>query len=397
MKKAMKFVVALGLVAIMGVSVIGCGGNGGNDAVDTTEVVDNDDANVEETGETDDGADVATGDQTVGVSMPTQDLQRWNQDGANVQEQLQEAGFNVDLQFANNDVGTQVNQIENMIAAGVDVLVIASIDGGALGTVLGQAKDAGIPVIAYDRLIMGTDAVSYYTTFDNYGVGQVQGQFIADALNLANEDGPFNIELFTGDPGDNNAHLFFNGALGILQPFIDDGTLVVQSGQTTFEQAATADWSPENAQNRMEAIIASHYADGTVLHAVLCSNDSTAQGVIQALRTNYTLPAGADWPVITGQDCDIANVPLILEGYQSMSIFKDTRALASAAVEMVQAILSGGTVPVNDTEQYDNGVIVVPTYLLGVESVTIDNWVEWLIDTEYYTWDQLGVNESDWR
>jgi len=387
MKKSMKLLVVLALTLIMGFSVIGCANDDNNgEEPPATEV--------EENGEEQNGGGPGG---TVGVAMPTQDLQRWNQDGENIQEQLIAAGFEVDLQFANNDVATQVNQIETMIANGVDVLVIASIDGGALGAVLSQAQDAGIPVIAYDRLIMGTDAVDYYTTFDNYGVGQAQGQFIVDTLDLENEDGPFNIEIFTGDPGDNNARLFYNGAMGIVQPFIDDGTLVVLSGSTTFEEVATADWSPENAQNRMEAIIASHYADGTVLHAVLCSNDSTAQGVIQALRTNYTLPGGADWPVITGQDCDIANVPFILEGYQSMSIFKDTRALAAAAVEMVTAILSGEAVPVNDTEQYDNDVIVVPTYLLGIEVVTTDNWVEWLIDTGYYTWEQLGVDEADWQ
>jgi putative multiple sugar transport system substrate-binding protein len=324
----------------------------------------------------------------VGVSMPTQDLQRWNQDGENMQAELLAAGFEVDLQFAGNDVAVQIAQLEGMIAAGVDVLVIAAIDGFSLGPVLELAQDEGIYVIAYDRLIMGTDAVSYYATFDNFLVGEMQGQFIVDSLDLENAEGPYNIEIFTGDPGDNNAVFFFGGGMSRVQPFIDSGVLVVQSGQVEFDQVATADWSTANAQSRMEALIAAHFADGTPLHAVLCSNDSTALGVVNALLALYD---GDVWPYITGQDCDIVNMQNMIAGYQQMNIFKDTRALAAQTVVMIQALLSGQTVPVNNTTDYHNDVFYVPTYLLPPIVVTIDNFREILIDSGYYTEADLGL------
>ncbi|MDD6328637.1 MAG: sugar ABC transporter substrate-binding protein, partial [Lachnospiraceae bacterium] len=276
----------------------------------------------------------------VGVAMPTKDLQRWNQDGANMKEQLEKAGYTVDLQYASNDIATQVSQIENMISSGCEVLVIASIDGDSLGTVLAQAKEKNIPVIAYDRLIMNSDAVTYYATFDNYMVGTKQGEYIEEKLDLKNAAGPFNIELVTGDPGDNNARFFFGGAMDVLQPYIDSGKLVVKSGQTSFEEVATANWSTETAQSRMENILSSFYADGTNLDVCLCSNDSTALGVTNALAANYA----GDYPIITGQDCDIANTKNMIDGKQSMSVFKDTRTLASQVVKMVGQILNGETV-----------------------------------------------------
>ncbi len=321
----------------------------------------------------------------VGVAMPTQDLQRWNQDGENMKKELEEKGYEVDLQFAGNDVATQVSQIENMIANGDQLLVIASIEGDSLGTVLAQAKEAGIPVIAYDRLIMNTDAVSYYATFDNYLVGKTQGEFLVDALDLENQDGPFNIEFVTGDPGDNNVNFFFGGAMDVLQPYIDSGKLVVPSGQVTKDEVATAAWATETAQARFENILSSYYADGTNLDAVLASNDSTALGVENALAANYT----GEYPVITGQDCDIANMPNIIDGKQAMSVFKDTRTLASKVVEMVDAIMQGGEAPVNDEETYDNGTGVIPSYLCEPVAVTVDNYKEMLIDSGYYTEDQL--------
>lgn len=200
----------------------------------------------------------------VGVAMPTKDLQRWNQDGSNMKAELEAAGYEVDLQYASNDVQTQVSQVENMISNGCELLVIASIDGSSLGEPLGQAKEAGIPVISYDRLLMNSDAVTYYATFDNYMVGQKQGEYLVEALGLEENDGPFNIEMFTGDPADNNCNFFFGGAMDVLQPYIDSGKLVVKSGQTTFEQVATANWDSEKAQNRMDTIIAGNYSDGTV-------------------------------------------------------------------------------------------------------------------------------------
>ena len=321
----------------------------------------------------------------IGVAMPTQDLQRWNQDGENMKKELEAKGYEVDLQYAGNDVATQVAQVENMIANGDQLLVIASIEGDSLGTVLAQAKEANIPVISYDRLIMNTDAVSYYATFDNYLVGKTQGQFLVDALDLDNQDGPFNIELFTGDPGDNNCNFFFGGAMDVLQKYIDEGKLVVKSGQTEFEQVATANWDSAKAQDRMDTIIAGNYSDGTNLDAVLCSNDSTALGVENALAASYT----GEYPIITGQDCDTPNVKNLVAGKQAMSVFKDTRALASAVVDMVDAIMNGEEPEINDTESYDNGTGVIPTYLCDPVVVTIDNYKEMLIDSGYYTEDQI--------
>jgi putative multiple sugar transport system substrate-binding protein len=317
----------------------------------------------------------------VGVAMPTKDLQRWNQDGTNMEAQLKEAGYDVDLQYASNDIATQVSQIENMISSGAQVLVIASIDGDSLGTVLAQAKEANIPVIAYDRLIMNSDAVTYYATFDNWMVGTKQGEYIKEQLDLDNQAGPFNLEIFTGDPGDNNAKFFYGGAMEVLKPYIDEGKLVVKSGQVEFDEVATANWATETAQSRMDAIISANYADGTKLDAVLCSNDSTALGATNSLEANYT----GDWPIITGQDCDVANVKNMIAGKQSMSIFKDTRDLAAKTVEMVDAIMKGTDAPVNDTNTYDNGTGVIPSYLCEPVFSDVNNYKELLIDSGYYT------------
>jgi putative multiple sugar transport system substrate-binding protein len=321
----------------------------------------------------------------VGVAMPTKDLQRWNQDGTNMKKELESAGYKVDLQFASNDVQTQVSQIENMISNGCQLLVVASIDGSSLGEPLSQAKSMGIPVIAYDRLIMNSDAVTYYATFDNYKVGQKQGEYLVDALGLESAAEPKNIELFTGDPADNNCNFFFGGAMDVLQKYIDNGKLSVKSGQTAFEQVATANWDSEKAQNRMDTIIAGNYSDGTLLDAVLCSNDSTALGVENALASSYT----GKYPIITGQDCDIANVKNMVQGKQAMSVFKDTRTLASQVVKMVDSVIQGGEAEINDTKSYDNGTGVIPTYLCDPVVVTVDNYKDMLITSGYYTEDQL--------
>ena len=279
-------------------------------------------------------APAAAAGQKVGVSMPTKDLQRWNQDGANMEKELKDAGYEVDLQYANNDVQTQLSQVENMISSGCNVLVIAAIEGSSLGEALDMAKEANIPVIAYDRLLMDSDAVSYYATFDNYKVGTVQGTYVKDTLDLDNAAGPFNIEFTAGDPGDNNAGFFFNGAYDVLKPYIDEGKLVVQSGQSTFDAVATPSWATETAQSRAENILSSYYADKDI-DVWLCSNDSTALGVENALAANYK----GKYPIITGQDCDIENTKNMIAGKQSMSVFKDTRTLASQVVKMVGQIL----------------------------------------------------------
>ena len=323
--------------------------------------------------------------QRVGVSMPTKDLQRWNQDGDNMKAKLEAAGYTVDLQYASNDVQTQLSQIENMISEGAEVLVIAAIEGSSLGEALSMAKEYEIPVIAYDRLLMESDAVSYYATFDNYKVGTVQGTYIKDALDLDNAEGPFNLEITAGDPGDNNARYFYQGAIDVLNPYIESGKLNIVSGQKEFNDVATPTWATKVAQDRAENILSSYYADGTNVDVWLCSNDSTALGVENALAANYT----GTYPIITGQDCDIENTKNMIAGKQSMSVFKDTRTLAEQVVKMVGQILNGETVDVNDTTTYDNNVIVVPSYLCDPVFADANNYKEILIDSGYYTEDQL--------
>ena len=317
--------------------------------------------------------------EKVGVSMPTKDLQRWNQDGENMKNLLEEAGYEVDLQFASNDVQQQLNQVTNMINNGAKVVIISAVEGSSLGSALDLAKEKGVMVIAYDRLLMESDAVSYYATFDNYKVGTVQGTYIKEALDLDNAAGPFNLEVTAGDPGDNNALYFYQGAMDVLQPYIDAGKLVVKSGQLAFADVATPTWKTEVAQNRATSVLA-NYADGSNIDAWLCSNDSTALGVINALEDNYD----GEWPIITGQDCDKSNVKKMIEGKQSMSVFKDTRTLAAQVVKMVGQILKGETVDVNDTTTYNNNVITVPSYLCEPVFGSADNYMELLIDSGYY-------------
>lgn len=329
----------------------------------------------------------------IGVSMPTQSLQRWNQDGANMKATLEGSGYEVDLQYAgDNDIPTQVAQIENMITSGCEVLVIASIDGSALTEVLKSAKEKNIPVIAYDRLIMNSDAVTYYATFDNYKVGTMQGEYIRDSLKLDTEEGPFNIEMFTGSADDNNINFFFSGALEVLQPYIDSGKLVVKSGQTEKAQCATPNWSTEESQKRMENLIVSNnYGpddDNTPLDAILSSNDSVANGITNALvATGYNKD---NFPILTGQDCDKPSVKNMLIGLQSMSIFKDTRTLADKVVSMVDAIMKGAEVEINDTETYNNGSGIIPSYLCDPVDCTVDNYKELLLDSGYYTEEELS-------
>ena len=375
----MKKILASVLAILMIISMAACGGNSAPAATQAPAATEAPAAEAP--------AAEAPASKLVGVSMPTKDLQRWNQDGSNMEKELKAAGYEVDLQYAANDIATQVSQIENMIANGCEVLVIASIDGEALGTVLDQAKAANIPVIAYDRLIMGSDAVSYYATFDNWDVGVKQGEYIVKALDLENAgDKKFNIEYITGDPGDNNINFFFDGAISVLKPYIDAGTLVCPSGQTEKQVVATPNWATDEAQKRFETILGTYYADGTNLDVVLASNDSTALGVANALESSYT----GTYPVLTGQDCDIASVKNMLAGKQSMSVFKDTRDLAAKTVEMVDALMKGTEPPINDTKTYDNGTGVIPSYLCEPVVGTKDNVQELLIDSGYYTQDQLN-------
>jgi putative multiple sugar transport system substrate-binding protein len=286
-----------------------------------------------------------------------------------------------------------------MITKGAKALIIAAIDGTTLTSVLETAAESGIPVIAYDRLIRDSENVDYYATFDNFLVGQQQAWTLLNGLGLTELDGtpiadaptgPFNIELFAGSLDDNNAFFFFNGAMDVLQPLIDDGTLVVKSGQTDIEQAATLRWDGEVAQSRMEDLLTANYSDGSKVNAVLSPYDGLSRGIISALTdAGYTV--GAEWPIISGQDAEVDSVKAILSGEQYATIFKDTRELAKVAAAMAVALLEGTEPEVNDTETYDNGVKIVPSYLLGPVPVVKDNVVEALVDTGYWTKEDLGL------
>ncbi len=324
----------------------------------------------------------------VGVAMPTKSLQRWNQDGAYLKEKLEAEGYDVDLQYANNDVATQVSQLENMITKGCKVLVIASIDGTALKGVLAEAAAEGIVIIAYDRLIRDTPNIDYYATFDNYLVGKLQGDFIVEELGLKGGAGPFNLEVFGGSPDDNNAYLFNQGAMDQIQPYIDNGQLLLNSGQTDMSIIAIQGWDPAGSQARMDNLLTAFYADKD-LDVVLSPNDSLAQGIVASLKAAGYGTADRPFPVLTGQDCDITNVKMMLAGEQSMSVFKDTRTLAQRVVIMVVDIMNDKVPEVNDTKSYDNGIKIVPSYLEVPVFANVDNYEEILIDSGYYTSDQV--------
>ncbi|CAN5391388.1 sugar ABC transporter substrate-binding protein [soil metagenome] len=335
----------------------------------------------------------------IGVAMPTKSSERWIADGNALKDTLEAEGFTVDLQYAEDDIPTQVSQVENMVTKGASALIIAAIDGTTLTNVLQEAADADIPVIAYDRLIRDSENVDYYATFDNFLVGQQQAWTVLNGLGLTELDGtpidgapagPFNIELFAGSPDDNNATFFFNGAMDILQPLIDDGTLVVKSGQTDFTTVATLRWDGQVAQSRMENILTSTYSDGSKVNAVLSPYDGLSRGIISAL-TDAGYSVGAEWPIISGQDAEVDSVKAILAGEQYATIFKDTRELAKVAAKMAIAVLGGDEPEINDTDTYDNGVKVVPSYLLQPVQVTKDNVKEALVDTGYWTADEIGL------
>ena len=324
----------------------------------------------------------------VGVAMPTKSSARWIADGDNMVKVLQERGYDTDLQYAEDDVPNQLSQIENMIVKGAKVLVIASIDGTTLSDVLQQAADQGIKVIAYDRLIRDSPNVDYYATFDNFQVGVQQAQSLVDGLKASGKEGPYNIELFGGSPDDNNAYFFYDGAMSVLQPMIDSGELVVGSGQTGMDKVATLRWDGATAQARMDALLSSTYADKR-LDAVLSPYDGISIGILSSLKGVGYGSGDMPMPIVSGQDAEVPSVKSILAGEQYSTIFKDTRELAKVTVDMVDAVMGGKEPQVNDTKTYDNGVKVVPSYLLKPVVVNKDNWKQVLVDSGYYTEDQI--------
>ena len=390
----MKKLLALLMALVMVLALVACGGSGNGGNAGGANAGGNAGANAPADNGGDDAAEPA-GDQvgagkTIGIAMPTQSSERWINDGANMKAQLEALGYEVQLQYAEDDPQTQVSQVENMVAQQVDCLVIAAIDGGPLVPVEEQAKAAGIPVIAYDRLLMDTDAVKYYASFDNEGVGTAIAEYIKEAKDLEGAKAAgesYTIEFFMGSPDDNNAVLLHRGIMNVLQPYLDDGTLVCKTGRTSFDDTCILRWSQETAQQWCENYLSGFYADED-LDIACTAFDGFAYGVRSALESaGYT---EANWPLITGQDAELMAVKNIISGKQTMSIYKDTRLLAEKCVNMVNAVLSGTEPEINDTTTYDNNVLVVPSYLCTPIAVDKDNYEEIIVDGGYYTADQLA-------
>ena len=382
----MKKLLALILALAMALSLVACGSTAPADKPADAPAADTSAAPAEDAP----AADAGLAGKKVGLAMPTQSSERWINDGANMKKQLEAKGAEVSLQYAEDDVQQQVSQIENLIAQQMDCIVIAAVDSGSLTTVEQAAADAGIPIIAYDRLLMDTENVDYYATFDNKGVGVVIGQYVKDYLDLdaaqaAGES--YTCELFMGSPDDNNALFLYNGIMEVLGGYFEDGTLDVKSGRTTFQDTCILRWSQETAQQWCENYLASYYA-GEDLDVCLTAFDGFAYGVKAALTSaGYTKD---NWPVITGQDAEVMATKNIVDGWQTMSIYKDTRLLAEKCVTMVEAVLLGTEPEINDEEQYNNGVKVVPTYMCTPVAVDVNNYEDLLIAGGYYTADQIA-------
>jgi len=341
------------------------------------------------------GGGIDAQDAVVGISMPTKSLERWNRDGSHLEQLLREDGLDTTLQYADNKIEQQISQIQNMVTEDVDVLVVAPIDGTVLAPVIEQAKQKGIVVIAYDRLIEQTDGVDYYVSFDNFRVGELQGRFVEEQLGLASGEGPRTVELFGGSPDDPNAAQFFAGAWSVLEPYLDSGELTSPSGKVPASAAqwqtiGIQGWASDDAQSEMQNRLNSFYTDGTALDVVLSPNDSLALGIEQALDARGFVP-GRNWPLITGQDADKANVLNMLADKQAMTVWKDTRELGERTATMVSQIVAGEEVEVSPGKEYDNGVEKVPTYLLDPQVVTQDTVRSTLVDSGFYSASDLGL------
>jgi putative multiple sugar transport system substrate-binding protein len=325
----------------------------------------------------------------VGVLMPTKTSQRWINDGDAVKSQLEALGYTVDLQYAQDDIPNQLSQLENEITKGPKALIIASIDGTTLSDALQKAADAGVVVVAYDRLIKKTANVDYYTTFDNFGVGVIQANSLLKGLGVPDKKGPFNIELFGGSPDDNNAFFFYNGAMSVLQPLIDNGTLVVKSGQMGMDKVGTLRWLAATAQARMDNLLSANYSDGSRVDGVLSPYDGLSRGITASLRAVGYGTDAQPWPIVTGQDAETASVKLIISGEQYSTVFKDTRELAKATVELVDKVLSGGKPEGLDEKTYNNDVKVVPSILLTPHEVDKSNYQALVVDSGYIKAEEL--------
>lgn len=335
----------------------------------------------------------------IGVSLPNRATERWIADGDTIKAFLEAQGYTVDLQYASDDIPTQVTQVEAMINAGAEALIVAPIDGTTLSGVLEPLAGTDFPVIAYDRLIRNSAEVDYFVTFDQSTVGQQQAWTFLEGLGLTTLDGtavdtppegPFSIELFAGPVDDAESTVFFDGALAVLQPYLDAGTIVIGSGQSDLNAASTKGWDAAAAETRMTAILGEHYSADEQLHGVLSPLDSISRGIAAALTAAGHAP-GEGWPVITGGGAELDSLKAILAGEQYATIFTDTRELAEAAGNLAIAGLTGATPTVTDEETYDNGVMIVPTLLLHSRPVTGDNLERVLVDSGYWAAEDLGL------
>ena len=325
----------------------------------------------------------------VGISMPTKTSTRWISDGETMEKLFKDAGYEPDLQFADDDIPNQLAQIENMVTKGAKVLVIGAIDGTTLSDILQKAADAGVKVIAYDRLIRDSGNVDYYATFDNFQVGVLQANSLVQGLKEKFPGvKPWNVELFGGSPDDNNAFFFYDGAMSVLQPMIDSGEIVVKSGQQGMDQVGTLRWDGAVAQARMENLLSSTYTDAKV-NGVLSPYDGLSIGILSALKGVGYGSGDMVMPVVTGQDAELPSVKSILADEQYSTVFKDTRELAKVAVSMVEAVMEGKEPEVNDTKTYNNGVKVVPSYLLKPVAVDKANIKDVMVSSGYYTAEQI--------
>ncbi len=319
----------------------------------------------------------------IGIAMPEQTTLRWNSDGAELKSALEAKGYTVDLQYAGDDIPNQLAQIENMVTKGSKALIIAALDGTTLSAALEQAAAGGIKVIAYDRLIRDTANVDYYTTFDNFQVGVLQANSILKGLGYPENKGPFNIELFGGSPDDNNAFFFYDGAMSVLQPLIDDGVLVVKSGQMGMDTVGTLRWDGATAQARMDNLLSAFYSDGSQVDAVLAPNDGVARGILSSLKGIGYGSGDLKYPIISGQDAEIPSIKAIIAGEQYSTVYKDTRELARVTADLVDAVLSGSEPEGLDTATYENGVKTVPSLLLTPYEVDATNYKELVVDSGY--------------
>lgn len=318
---------------------------------------------------------------TIGILMPTKEQTIWSIQGERLTEAFQKAGYATQIEYAEDDSAKQAMQIENMITKGVNVLVIAAVDCAALTDACEKAKDAGIYVIADDRLITNTKAVDFYVTFDLVRMGELQGQYIVDKLDLENQAGPFTLKIFSGSQDDTNAISFYQGAMNKLQPYLDNGKLVVKSGQSSYTETAIQSWDSSKAQSRMDNLLSGYYADSH-LDAVLVAADCLALGVISSLESMGYGTDANPYPIVTGQDAELAAVKNILAGKQSMTAFLDANKLTEILVPVVDDLVAGKT-PDSDTT-YNNGVFDVPTKTYDPYLIDKDN-VNYLVDVGFYT------------